>query len=115
MVQKVNCTWTRPMEVGGSQSKEGTSSSIDEVVGSTSKGHGQHVTTMATGEKTFVKFEGSAMVKAGAVESASGTWRYSGGTGKFAGIKGQGTYKGKPGPDGTMIYEVEGDYSLPPK
>jgi hypothetical protein len=112
-VQKVSCTWTRPLEIGGAQGKDGTSSGINEVTGSTAKGHGQHVTTMSTGEKAFVRFEGTTTMKAGALESASGTWHYTGGTGKLAGIKGKGTYKGKPGPDGTIVYEVEGDYVLP--
>jgi hypothetical protein len=115
MVTKVSCNWTKPMEIGGSQSKDGTSSAIEEITGNISKGRGQHVSTMATGEKTFVRFEGSSVLKAGAIQSSDGTWHYTGGTGKFAGIKGKGTYKGKPGADGTMVYEVEGDYQLPPK
>ena len=45
--------------------------------------------------------------------SSEGTWTYTGGTGKLKGIKGKGTFKGTPNPDGTMTYQVDGEYQLP--
>ena len=39
--------------------------------------------------------------------------RFSSGTGKLKGLKGQGTYKGKGNADGSITYEVEGEYTLP--
>jgi len=114
-VSKVSCNWTKAMDVAGFQSKTGTSTSINEITGSNVKAHGQHVSTMATGEKTFVRFEGSTILKEGVAQTAQGSWSYTGGTGKLEGIKGKGTYKGKANPDGTITYEVEGEYTLPPK
>jgi hypothetical protein len=40
-------------------------------------------------------------------------WTFTTGTGKFKSIKGKGTYKGTPNADGTVTYEVTGEYSLP--
>ncbi len=114
-ISKVNCNWTKPLELGGTQTKDGTNTGFDEIKGNTSKGHGEHVSTAATGEKTFVRYQGSSTLKDGAPQTAQGTWSYTGGTGKLAGIKGKGTYKGKANPDGTITYEVEGEYTLPPK
>ena len=114
-MSKVSCNWIKPMEVGGTQSKLGVSTGVDEITGDSAQGHGQHVSTAATGEKTFVRYKGSATIKNGAPQSVDGTWSYTGGTGKLAGITGKGTYKGKANPDGTMTYEVEGEYQLPPK
>ena len=44
-----------------------------------------------------------------------GTSSYTGGTGKFEGIKGKGTYKGKADASGTVSSDIEGDYELPDK
>jgi len=114
-VSKVSCNWTKAMEIAGTQSKDGTSTGFDEIKGNSAKGHGQHVSTTATGEKTFVRYEGSATMKDGAPQAAEGSWSYTGGTGKLAGIKGKGTYKGKASADGSVTYEVEGEFQLPPK
>jgi hypothetical protein len=114
-ISKVQCNWTKPLEIAGLSSKDGTSTGADEVTGTTAKGHGQHVSTMATGEKFYVKYEGTATLKEGAPLAADGTWSFTGGTGKLDGIKGKGTYKGKGNPDGTISYAVEGEYQLPKK
>ena len=42
-----------------------------------------------------------------------GTWVYTGGTGKFKGIKGKGTYKITIGADGTGVGDVDGEYTMP--
>lgn len=62
-----------------------------------------------------MRYEGSAGLKQGAIESAEGSWKFTGGTGKVAGIEGKGSYRGKANPDGTVTYEVEGEYKIPPK
>ncbi len=38
---------------------------------------------------------------------------FSSGTGKFKSIKGKGTFKGTPNADGTVSFQVDGEYSLP--
>lgn len=113
-VVQVKCTWTKPLEVGGTQFKEDLVSAMDEISGNKSRGRGYVVNTTASGDKTFVRTRGSATLKDGMTETTEGEWSFIGGTGKLKGIKGKGTYKGKGGPDGED-YEVEGEYTLPEK
>ena len=40
-----------------------------------------------------------------------GRWRYTGGTGRFAGITGEGTYKGQVGPAG-VAWQWSGEYEI---
>jgi hypothetical protein len=51
--------------------------------------------------------------KDGKPDAAEGSWSYTGGTGKLKGLKGKGTFTGKAAADGTVTYEVEGEYTLP--
>src|SRR5262245_46127800 len=112
-VGKSTCTWSKPMEIAGSKTKDGTSVTFDEMTGAKYSGHGTHVSTMDNGDKIFVKFQGGGTLKDNKLVSDAGSWSYTGGTGKMKGIKGKGTYKGKTNPDGSMTYDVEGDYTLP--
>ncbi|HKA36913.1 MAG TPA: hypothetical protein VKH43_08845 [Thermoanaerobaculia bacterium] len=114
-VGKSTCTWSTPMEIAGAKAREGASVSFDDMMGAKYAGRGAHVTTMDSGDKIMVKFQGGGTIKDGKLVSDSGNWSYTGGTGKLKGIKGKGTYKGKGNPDGTLDYEIEGDYSLPGK
>jgi hypothetical protein len=109
-ISQAKCTWTKPIEVGALQGKEGVTSGTDDIHGNTVAAHGYYVDTMANGDKAFVRFQGTALVKEGTSE---GKWSYTGGTGKLKGLKGQGTYKGKAAEDGSVTFDVEGEYSLP--
>jgi hypothetical protein len=113
MISKGKCTWTKPMDIAGTQTKEDLGTNFDEVHGNKSQGHGYVVGTMANGDKMYVRIQGSSTLKDGAVESANGAWSFTGGTGKLKGVKGKGTYKGEGAPDGSATYEVEGEYELP--
>ena len=53
------------------------------------------------------------MTKDGKPVANEGAWSYIGGTGKFKGIKGKGTYNGKADADGNMVSDIEGAYMLP--
>jgi len=113
MISKGKCTWTKPMEIAGTQTKDDVGTNFDEVHGNKSQGHGYVVGTMANGDNMYVRTQGSSTLKDSAVESANGAWSFTGGTGKLKGVKGKGTYKGKGAPDGSATYEVEGEYELP--
>jgi hypothetical protein len=67
------------------------------------------------GDSTFTSYEGAtkATPRAGGPPDVmfEGTWQYLGGTGKFDGISGGGTYKGGVTPAG-VGYELEGRYTL---
>jgi hypothetical protein len=115
VVEKAACTWAKPLEMGGSQTKDGVSVQTMEVSGGKSSGSGTHWGTMVSGDKYFVRFQGKATLdKDGVVQSVNGTWSYTGGTGKLKGLQGKGTYKsGKANADGGSTVEIEGDYKLP--
>jgi hypothetical protein len=113
MIAKGKCTWTKPMEIAGSQTKEDIGAGFDDITGNKSREHGYVVNTWANGDKSYVRTQGSATLKGEMIESAEGTWSFAGGTGKLKGIKGKGTYKGKGASDGSVTYVVEGQYELP--
>ena len=59
--------------------------------------------THKNGDQTFMKYEGTVKRSGDAVNwqtLADGAVEFIGGTGKFANIKGKGTYTSKAGPDG---------------
>jgi hypothetical protein len=107
------CTWTKPMEIAGVQSKTGADTVVSEMSGNGSSDHGYHLDTMANGDKFTVRFQGTGKSKDGKPVSSSGTWSFVEGSGKVKGIKGKGTYKGTTSADATMTTEVEGEYQLP--
>jgi hypothetical protein len=115
-LSKTACTWTKPMDVEGSQSKDGYDVASADANGTKARISGYHVSNMSNGDKVFVRISGTdTMTKDGKPESSAGTWSYTGGTGKLKGITGKGTYKGKANADGSITYEVEGEYELPKK
>ncbi len=112
-VAKIQCTWTKPFEMAGSQTKDGTNIEFDDTTGTSTSVGGVHWGTMANGDKYSVRYQGTAAAKEGAPMTTSGTWSYTGGTGKLKGLTGKGTYKGKGNPDGGATFEIQGDYKLP--
>ncbi len=112
VVGRAQCTWTG-FVVAGLQYKDGISTDLDEILGDTTSFHGYHVAKATNGDTAACTYEGSATSKDGKPVSSAGTWTYTGGTGKLKGIKGKGTFKGAPNPDGTMTYQVDGEYQLP--
>jgi hypothetical protein len=76
---------------------------------------GNSITTHPGGEKTFIAYEGTSRTVApadgGIRTTFEGDWWYTGGTGKFTGIIGGGTYSGHVTPSGPA-YSFEGEYML---
>ncbi len=112
-IGKSPCTWTKPMTMGGSTTKEGTSSVLSDARGDVSSDHGYHVGTMANGDKYFVRFDGRTESSKSVVKSQMGRWGFTGGTGSLTGLQGRGTYKSTGAADGSTTVEVEGEYRLP--
>jgi len=112
---KVKCTWTKG-DVGGVKMTTEEDSLFGDMTSATaSKDSGYGVATLANGDKTFVKFQGTGTYKAGnppTPTGASGTWMFTGGTGTAKGITGKGTYKGAFKPDGAVTWTIDGTYSL---
>lgn len=115
MMMQVSCAWTMPIEMAGVKAKSYTGSLVSDVSGQKATDRGYVVVTMENGDKAFVRINQgmSMMTKDGKPQSGEGTWMYTGGTGKFKGLTGKGTYKSKAASDGSVEDSVEGEYSLP--
>jgi hypothetical protein len=114
VISQERCTWTKPMEIGGTQNKEGVGTEFAEISGNTSRGRGYFVDTMANGDKAYYRGEVTATLKDGMPQSAEGRWTLVGGTGKLKGIKGKVVCKlTSAAPDGSSTSDCEGEYELP--
>jgi hypothetical protein len=115
-LNKFACTWTQAMQIDDVATKDGTDVTTSDGTGTRFHTTGYHVSNMANGDKIFVRFSGTdTVMKDGKPLRSVGTWSYIGGTGKFKGIKGKGTYNGKADASGNMVSDVEGEYTLPAK
>jgi hypothetical protein len=70
---------------------------------------------MDNGDRFYLRFDW-AVVKdrkpKSLIESVKGTWAFTGGTGKLAGIKGKGTYTATEDEAGGVV-SMEGEYAVP--
>ena len=114
MMEKAACTWTTPIEIAGIKTKDGVDVRSIESTATKMMSSGTHVSTMENGDKFFVSFHDTAAVKDGKPGDAMGKWSFTGATGKLKGLKGSGTYTGKFQADGSVIVDVEGEYTLAP-
>jgi hypothetical protein len=87
----------------------------DYVVGSGGPHRGYFAIKHPSGDSTFTAYEGASKAtpkQTGPPDiTFEGKWQYTGGTGRFEGISGGGTYKGGSTPAGPT-YEFEGQYTL---
>jgi hypothetical protein len=114
-ISKYKCTWPKPMEIAGTQSKEAIvtgSGDISGTNGSAGSERSYLTITWANGDKSYIHEQSSWKTPNGVLEGTA-SWTFTGGTGKLKGIKGKGTYNFKAEPDGSNTYEVEGEYELP--
>ncbi len=111
-VEQFKCTWTKPLEIAGTRSKDGVSTAFDEVNGSRFRARGYHVTTMADGDKFYVFYGGEGTLKEGVAQSQKGAWIVTGGNGKLKGLKGKGTYECAAAGE-VLTCNIEGEYQLP--
>ena len=114
-LSKSACTWSKPMEIEGSQTKDGSDVASADVHGNKTSVSGYHFSNMSNGDKIFVHFSGTETTSKDGKSTSTGTWSFTGGTGKLMGITGKGTYKGTSNADGSGTTEVEGEYQLPKK
>jgi hypothetical protein len=100
-------------EIAGVQVKEEVWTGFGEASGNTVRVRGASFLNMANGEKAYGRSDGAMTLKDGAPQTEEGKWTFTGGSGKFKGIKGKGTYKCQFAADGTGACEMEGEYELP--
>lgn len=88
---------------------------FSDCVAGTGTHRGYDVNIHPGGDKTFTRHEGVtrtvAMPSEAPQTTFEGTWWCTGGTGKFAGITGRGTYRGRVTPSG-LAYAFEGEYEM---
>jgi len=113
MVSRTPCSWTTAAEIAGEKTKDGYSVGAADVEKTVTTERGSHVTTMSNGDLIYVQYRGKGMLNdKGAPLSSEGTWTFKGGSGKFAGLQGMGTYRGKANPDGSMSFAIEGNWKF---
>jgi hypothetical protein len=113
IVGKGTCTWSAPLEIAGLKSTAYTGASVTEVNGAKFQDRGYAVITMENGDKVYASNQDSGTTtERDKASTYEGTWSFTGGTGKFKGTKGKGTYKGSGATDGITTAQIEGEYSL---
>ena len=112
-VNQSTCTASKG-EVGGVKEKTGVGTQFNEVMGSAITWHGVFVETLEGGDKITYHYMSPAkgMTKDGQFVSGSNKWTMVGGTGKFAGIKGEGSCAGKGDGAGGATWDCTGTYTL---
>jgi hypothetical protein len=107
------CRWTKGFALEGTESKDAVNLCFYDVRGTAIRLAHTQVTRYTNGDKVFVEGTGNYNRK---TLLSSGKWSYTGGTGKFRGLKGGGTYtcKSKSEEDNSgYTCDVEGEYTLP--
>jgi hypothetical protein len=106
------CSFESPTELNGSRIVKYISSGIDDVQFDKSHDQGYAVGDTADGDKYFLRYQGTAILKDGIPLQLAGKWRFTGGTGKLRGLTGQGTYSAQPTSSGGMVFKLEGSYQV---
>jgi len=88
---------------------------ISDYIAGTGTSKGYRTVTHPGGDNTFASYEGmtkTVMKSDGSSDTTfEGKWWFTGGTGKFKGISGGGTYNGKITGEG-YAYQWEGEYEI---
>jgi len=111
---KYTFTYTHTMQIEGVAMKGGYLVATGDGRGTRFHGNGYEVINMANGDKIYLRY--SATDKVGKPDTTVGTWSFTGGTGKYKGIAGKGTFEQKDlAASGNTVVEMEGEYTLPAK
>lgn len=111
-IAQIKCTATKG-ELAGVKQQEGTGTEFHDVAGTADHFQGVFVETLASGDKVSYTYKGTAMLNAAGTGSANNTWMAASGTGKFKGIKANGTCKATANADKSVSFDCVGTYSLP--
>ena len=112
IISQRKCIWTKPLEVIGTHTKDGIATQFVEQMEGILHLHGFEVDTLDSGDKLTLRIMGQIAGESGPAKIA-GRWGLMRGTGKLKGIKGGGGYEGQLAPDGSITFELEGEY-VPP-
>jgi hypothetical protein len=112
VVSKSKCAFTAG-ELNGLALKEQDVTSLADVHGGKSEDRGYVVVTVDSSDQAFVSFRGRGTMHDPA-RDGEGTWRFTGGTSKLKGLRGQGTYKATGNTDGTTHDQIEREMGVAP-
>ena len=112
-ISQSKCSWTKAMEIGDTKHNAGVVSAFDEITGTSAKGHGSYVDTLANGDTAAYTYTSTGTLKDGALQTGQSTFTLVSVTGKLKGTKGNGTCKGTGAPDGSVTWECQGTYQVP--
>jgi hypothetical protein len=108
VLEQLKCT-ALSGSIGGVKEKEGVATEFADATGNNSKGHGEFVETLSSGDKLHYTYTTTGVSKDGKMVEGANKWTVVGGTGKFKGAKGSGTCKGTPNPDGSSTFGCTGN------
>lgn len=115
MVQRVEPNHSN---IPGCESMQVTTVAITEAVAGTGTVKGYRTSLCRDGDKTYATYDGTLKTvprQGGPPEiTVRGAWQYTGGTGRYEGIVGGGTYKGQLTSQG-LVYDWEGEQTLKPR
>lgn len=97
--------------MGDAKEQEGTFTEFGDMTSSADQNHGVFVDTLASGDKIYYHYHGTQTWKDGKMVTGNNKWTLAGGTGKFKGVKGEGSCKGKANPDDSSTWNCEGTYT----
>lgn len=112
-INQSKCKWTKGSALEGIDSKDAVNIGFNDSRGASVVLAHRQVTHYKNGDKVFVVGTGDFNPK---TLASSGKWSYTGGTGRFRGLKGSGTYTCKSkSTEANAGYtcDVEGEYTLP--
>jgi hypothetical protein len=115
------CVWPLPLKIEGAISKQDFLYLFTDAREDGARETGYNTLVMSNGDRIFMHYAGwlknNGQRPASSVvtfaDTFAGTFAFSGGTGKFLGIYGNGTSVSHGAADGKMTVRVEGQYTLP--
>ena len=111
MLGQATCTWSSG-EIAGVALKSEVDTVISDAAGTKSHDIGYGVGTAATGDKYYVRCDGTTNLKGETPTSGTCTFTFTGGTGKLRGLTGKGTCTGTFDATGAAVFDVVGEYSI---
>jgi hypothetical protein len=111
VLAKVKCAWTSG-DLNGVALKEEEDVFTSDMSGKTSRDHGYGAGSDASGDKYFVRFDGTTAYEKGAPVTGTCTWSFTGGTGKLKGLTGKGTCTAKFDSTGAAVFDIQGEYQV---
>ena len=119
VLSRRECLWSQPLKIEGAIGREDVLYLFTDAREDDARETAYNTVVMSNGDRIFMHYaifmHGTDFVKSNSRNGASGvgTFAFSGGTGKFLGIYGNGTSVSHSAADGKMTVRVEGQYTLP--